>query len=447
VSAGQPAARPVYPSAPSASNPITDDPPLSVGGADDGAVDDGMDAVAIGFVLQLVRALHSYGESAQRLEDVLHAVSERLGLPEPQLFTQPTGIMASFGSLGRQRTHMLRVVSGAVDLEKLAALERVTVDVAHGRSSPAAGIAEIARITSKPSRYGPAITTAAVALASGAACQFLGGGAREVLAATVLGLALALFDLLAVHRRRLAGVVEPLGAFLVSAGAVVLAHAIGPLSVLLATLGGLIVLVPGLALTTALNELASRHLASGTARLSGAFITFFSVAFGVAVGNRVGIAILGAPPAADAVALPGWATVITLVLAPLCFTVIFRAEPRDAPWIVLAGAIGVVGGRVGAALLGAELGAFAGAFALALAARAFERWCRRPAAVVLVPGLLLLVPGTVGFRSLTALMERQVVAGIETAVSALLTAVALVAGLLVASVIAPERQLRDTLQR
>ena len=35
-----------------------------------------------------------------------------------------------------------------------------------------------------------------------------------------------------------------------------------------------------------------------------------------------------------------------------------------------------------------------------------ERWRHRPAAVVLVPGILLLVPGSIGFRSLTALMEQ-----------------------------------------
>jgi len=61
--------------------------------------------------------------------------------------------------------------------------------------------------------------------------------------------------------------------------------------------------------------------------------------------------------------------------------------------------------------------------------------------VVLVPGLLLLVPGSVGFRAVTSLVERQAVAGIETAFSTALTAIALVAGLLVAGVIAPERRL------
>jgi uncharacterized membrane protein YjjP (DUF1212 family) len=406
------------------------------------------DPVAVAFVLQLVRALHSYGESAQRLEDILTALSEQLGLREPQVFSTPTSIMASFGPIGRQRTHMLRVKPGDVSLGKLAEVERVSLEVADGRCSPEEGIVAIARIAAAPPRYGPALSTLAYGLGAGAACQFLGGGGREVIAAAVLGLGLGVLHLIARRQPRLeGGVFELLAAFLVSLSAVALAYAAGPLSVSVATLAGLIVLLPGLTLTTALSELATRHLASGTARLSGAFITFLAIGFGVALGNRVGAAVFGPPPMVEAALLPEWASLAALVVAPLSFSVILRAELRDAPWIVVAGALGVAGGRLGAATLGVELGAFAGALVVALVSTLFERLRRRSAAVVLVPGLLLLVPGTVGFRSLTALIERQALAGVETAFSAMLTAVALVAGLLTAGVLAPEPRIREVLKR
>lgn len=280
------------------------------------------DPASVSFVLRLVRALHGYGESAQRVEDVVEAMAERLALHGAQVFSTPTSIMASFGPLGRQRTHMLRVRPGEVNLGKLA---------------------EVAR-----------------------------------------------------------------AAFFVSLCAVGLARVFGPLSVLVATVAGLIVLIPGLTFTTALSELVTRHLSSGTARLSGAVVSFLAIAFGV---------------------------------------VIFRADYHDAPWIIAGGALGVIGGRIGAAQLGVEFGAFVGSFAVALASTLYERLRKRPAAVVLVPGLLLLVPGTVGFRSVTSLMERQALAGIETAFSMALTAIALVAGLLVAGVVAPEPRLREILTR
>lgn len=398
------------------------------------------DPAAVGFVLQLGRALHSAGYSAQRLEDSLGAISARLGLLNHQFFSTPTSIMASFGPIGRQRTHMLRVEPGEVNLGTLVALEQVSLDVAQGRCSPAEGIVAITRIGQARARYGPGLTVLAYGVVSGAACQFLGGGIREVVVSSALGLGLGVLALLTAGRP-LGRVFEPVAALLVSAGAIGLAHVAGPLSVLVATLGGLIVLLPGLTLTIAMSELATRNLASGTARISGAFMTFLAIAFGVALGNRLGGAVFGGVPAVGATPLPGWAALVAVVAAGLSFAVVLRAEPRDGPWIVAVGTLGMLGGRVGAATLGVELGTFAGALAVGLASSAYERWLRRPAAVVLVPGILLLVPGSVGFRGLTSLMERQAVAGIETIFSMILTAVALVAGLLVAGVVAPEPRL------
>jgi uncharacterized membrane protein YjjP (DUF1212 family) len=394
--------------------------------------------VAVGFVLQLARALHAYGYSAQRLEQVLGATSDRLGLVGHRFFSMPTQIMAAFGPESRQRTCLLRVEPGEVNLSKLAALELTALDVARGQTSPEAGSAEIARIVDAGSPYGPALVTVAHGLLSGAVCQFLGGGWREILVATVLGLGLGLFAVVAARHTRIARVFEPLAAFLVSTAAIGLAHLVGPLSVFISTLAGLIVLMPGLLLTTAITELATRHLASGTLRLSSAFMTLLGIIFGVALGSRLGVAMMGVPAGMEATQLPAWAAMAAIFIAAACSVVILRAEPSDAPWIIAAGVLGVVAGRFGAAKLGIELGMFVAAFIVALASSAFERWRRRPAPVVLVPGILLLVPGSIGYRSVSSLLERNTLAGIDNAFSMILTAVSLGAGLLIASVIAPE---------
>jgi uncharacterized membrane protein YjjP (DUF1212 family) len=333
------------------------------------------------------------------------------------------------------------VEPGQENLGKLAALEQVSLDVATGRTSPADGMTEISRILAAKPPYGPALVTLAHGVLSGAVCQFLGGGWREILVAAVLGLGLGLFAVFAEERQRVGRVFEPLAAFLISAAAVGLARLVGPLSMFVATLAGLIVLMPGLLLTTAITELATRHLASGTLRLSSAFMTLLGIVFGVALGTRVGVAVFGSPVTAAATALPFWAAVLAILLASVCSVVILRADPRDAPWIIAAGVLGVAAGRLGAVKLGLELGMFAAAFGVALASSAYERWLHRPAPVVLVPGILLLVPGSIGYRSMASLMEHDTLAGIETAFTMILTAVSLVAGLLIAGVIAPEPRL------
>ena len=90
-------------------------------------------------------------------------------------------------------------------------------------------------------------------------------------------------------------------------------------------------------------------------------------------------------------------------------------------------------------LLGPEGGACLGALAVGLVANGFARTFNRPAALVEVPGIMILVPGSLGLRSLTALLSQDVVTGIEVGVSMMMTAVALVFGALLANGLIPPR--------
>jgi uncharacterized membrane protein YjjB (DUF3815 family) len=221
----------------------------------------------------------------------------------------------------------------------------------------------------------------------------------------------------------------------------VLATTWSPLSVYHVTLGGLIVLVPGLTLTVAFNELASRQLVSGSARFAGAVALFFLIALGVAVGAQIGAALTGGPPPA-VVPLPlgaewRWAA---LLAAGLAFTVLLRARPRDAGWVLVAGVLAIEGVRLGGLLLGAQLGAFVGALLVGLGGNLYARLRRGPAAVLQVPGLILLVPGSLVFRSLAALLEQDVVSGVHAAFTTSLVAISLATGILLANVVLPPRR-------
>jgi len=185
-----------------------------------------------------------------------------------------------------------------------------------------------------------------------------------------------------------------------------------------------------------MTELAARHLVSGTARLAGAFTVFLAITFGVAVGRQLATSVLGPAVLAPAAALPGWTLWVAVLVTPIAVTVLLQGRPRDIPWIVLASLAGFLGGWVGAGLLGPQIGACLGALSVGLAAHAYQRWRRRPALVALVPGVLLLVPGSSGFRSLALLLDQQVVSGVDAAFATLLTAASLVAGLLLAEMIA-----------
>ena len=394
---------------------------------------------SIGFILRLGKALHSYGYAAHRLEQVLDQAAGQLDL-NGQFFSTPTSIFASFGPQDDQRTFLIRVEPGGVDLGRLAMLDTVTIKVLRGTLSPAEGSSEIDRILESKDHYGRITTILAFGLASAAASRFLGGGLREIVVSCGIGLVIGMLALLSGRLSEVGRVFEPVAAFVASLLAALIGHWWGPYSVYNATLAGLIVLVPGFTLTVAMTELSTRHLVSGTARLTGAFVLFLTIAFGVALGSKISAELAGPALIADVIPLPGWTEMVALVAAPLAFTVLLRAQPKDAIWIVLSGIIGVTGGRIGARSLGLELGVFVGALLVGAASNLYARFLNRPATVTLVPGVLLLVPGSFGFRSLASLLDREVVLGVETAFKMILMAVALVAGILVSNIVAPPKR-------
>lgn len=392
------------------------------------------------FVLKLGRLLHAYGYPAHRLESALGAVSRRLGLVA-QFFSMPTALFASFGAGDEQRTFQIRIDPGDVDLRRLALLDQATSEVARGTLAPAAGSDRLDAIVAAPPPFGPVVTAVSFALASGAASRFFGGGLREIAAASAIGLVLGLLALAAERVPGIGRIFDPLAATAAAFLATLVAAWSGPVSSYIVTLAGLILLVPGLSLTTAMTELAMRHLMSGTARLAGTCGTFLAIGFGVALGSRLAQQLAGAPPFVEPVLLPAWTEWAALVVAPLAFTVLLKAEPRDAPFIVVAAALAFGGARLGARALGPELGAFLGALAVGVGSSAYSRVLARPAAVTLVPGILLLVPGSIGFRSLSSLLQRDTIVGVESAFLMTLVAISIVTGLLFATALLPEREI------
>lgn len=392
------------------------------------------------FVLAIARAMHTAGTTAQRLEDSLDVLSHRLGLENPQFFSTPTSIMASFGPDERQQVHLLRLELAGPNIGKLSQLDRVVAGVLDGTLTAREALTRVETIAKAPSPYGPALTIAAFGLASAGIARFLGGGVAEIAAGGVLGLLTGGLEAVSERVPGLARVYEPLAAFAAAFCATSLAALVHPFAVYNATLAGIIVLLPGLLLTNAIRELAQRHLASGTARLFGAVVTLLSLVFGVALGDRLAGALFGSVTSIAPVPLPPWTSVAAVLAAGLSFVVILKAEPSDTFWIVIAGAVTYLAGRIFARHVGPELGLFLAALLAGVAGAIWGRIKDRPQQVVLVPGILMLVPGSIGFKSLSNLLDRDVISGVQTAFTMILAATALSAGLLVAGLVAPTRR-------
>ena len=388
------------------------------------------------FVLALGRALHGAGEPTNRAEELLEDVADRLGLTAQFLIT-PTSIIAAFGPEDRQRTHVIRTEPATTNLGKLAQLDRVVVKVLRGELTAEKALSALNEATA-PAPIQPAIALlGGYALASACSARVLGGGWREIITAGGIGAVIGVIASLASTRTTLQRLFEPVAAFLAAVLLALAAKATGGMSATVSTLASLIVLMPGMALTNAMTELTTRHLAAGTARLMQAFMVFLAMGFGVALGSRLVHETLGAVPVAEPRPLAAWTIWPAVVLVAVSFSVLLSAARRDFGWILLACLVGFTSSRSAASLLGPELGMFVGAFAVGILATIVARRADQPTALIEVPGTLVLVPGSIGFRSITALLENQVVSGLETAFRVLLIAMSLVAGLLMANLVMP----------
>ena len=394
---------------------------------------------AIGFVLRIGQALHTTGYAAHRIEAVMERVAVQLGL-QGQFFATPTSIFAAFGPLERQRTHLMRVGAAQDDLGRLADLDAVVGHVMKGDLSPADGSVQIDRIMTAPPRYPGLMAVLAYGVLSASGARFLGGGGLEIVVAGGIGLMVGLLDRLAAKVAPLGRVFVPLAAFLAALMAGLLSEWLPGLTVFLVTLAGLIVLLPGWTLTLAMTELATRHLLAGMARLSGAFMLLISIVVGMALGSKAASAMVGKIAVGAPAPLPDWTLYAALLVLPLGAAVLLRVKPRDIPWVLASGGVAFLGGQLGARLLGPELGAFFAALLVGLGSNVYAWLSDRPTSVTLVPGVLLLVPGSIGFRGIASLVDRKTLTGVETAFTALLIAAALSAGILTATVLGPQRR-------
>ncbi|MGV3708037.1 MAG: threonine/serine ThrE exporter family protein [Gemmatimonas sp.] len=407
------------------------------------------------FLLELARTLHIYGTPANRLEASLQSVAERLGL-EAQFFSTPTSLLVGIGPAVHQQVHLLRVEPGAPNLGHLSELSAITRDVVDGSTDPAEGYRRIAGLLSGPPRWPRWLNMFAYVLSSAAIACFLKVNRVDVLIAGMLGLITGLIAIFAAKRQSWSHVVDFLAAFIVSTLAFTIDAFSGTNSGYATSLAGLAIMLPGLMLTVALTELSARHLASGTSRVMGALVVFLGLGFGIALGARLGDAIghlLGAtshaatgftvPTLTD---LPPWTEWLALLIAPLSFTVLLNAERRDALLIVLASALAYITARVAGGALGEELGAFLGALVVSAGSNASARWLKRSAMVTLTPGLLVLVPGSIGFRSVTFMLGQDVETGVATAFRVALIGISLAAGVLAGNVVTESFE-RRTLRR
>ncbi len=401
----------------------------------------------IGFVIELARRLHQYGTAAPRLEDAVGSAALRLGV-RADVWSSPTAIIVSFADLAQgedaiaQVSQVIRLPPGDVNLARLCEVDAVADGVTEGRMSIEEGaghLRQMAKPTTRMQQFGTAF---GFGLSVFGFAVLMRSSLADAITAAVLGWLIGLLMTAAARIPRLALAGEALAAVLATVGASLVSLWIVPLHANVVVLSALIVLVPGMMLTTAVRELSAQHLASGVSRLFGALASMLKLIFGVmvvfAASNWFGVKL----PAGTMPPVASWVQWPALVLGAFGFALVFQAARRDWWLVALAATLGYLSARLAGDQFGPAFGVFVGGLVLSALSNAYSRFMNRPGALVREPGIILLVPGSIGFQTLSYLAQRNVHSGTQAAILMVTLLVALVAGLLFGDLlIVPRRSL------
>jgi uncharacterized membrane protein YjjP (DUF1212 family) len=320
-------------------------------------------------------------------------------------------------------------------------VDRIAEEVMAGRLDLVAGHAALRRIDQPRGWRWQAMQLLGLGLAAGAVGGLLRLPWLDIGVATVTGLLIGSIEFVARRRPQVREAGEALAGLLAGAVAILVAAFVAPLNLNTVIIASLIVLLPGMSLTNAVNELTSQHLVSGTARFAGALTTVMKLAVGTAIALALA-RLLGIEPQVRALRpQPDWVEWASLALAAYAFAVLLRAMRRDYPLVMLAAIAGYLVSRLAGQAWGSPAGIFLSALLMTAAGNGYARWIKRPGALVRVPGILMLVPGSASLRGVMDLVQQQDVAvGQSGALTVMNILLALIAGLLFGNLLLPTRR-------
>ncbi len=392
------------------------------------------------FVIRLGKTMHEYGTPSHRLERLLVDTTELLGLKGAFLIS-PTAMSFVFWEPGAddEFTHIARMNPGGIDLNRLARTHQLAEKVLAGQVSVVEGLEQLNRIHALPDPYPFSVSFIAWGLTSAAFAALCGTGSSDIIAALLGGWLVFVLVWMASRSPRIEEMLEPMSALLIAFIASGVAAAGIAINVPVVVLAGIIAFIPGLSLTLGLRELAARDLMSGTARIMDAVMVMFKLYFGAAFGLALGGLLWAIEPhTAAPVPMAPWANYLAVMALSASLLVIFKLRYKDTFWALLAGVIAYWGAAFGNHYFSAGMGGLVGALIVGLYANAYARIKNRPSSIVLLPGIVLLVPGSKVFIGMNSLISGQdMLTNAASGSQVFLSFMAIIAGLIFANVLVP----------
>ncbi len=358
------------------------------------------------FIVFLGKALHKYGVPSYQIQNYLEQIAKKKRI-EGSFSDLPTWIHYNFPQEnGSSYNFVERVPPGEWNLGALAETDEVTNAVIENKISEKEAIVSLKEID-KPSTIKKNILEAfGFAMAAGSFNIILESNWFSCFVAVIMGFLVYCITLISRKSKYINSTLETLSSFIVTliVGTI---HYFNPnINVIFTILSAIIPFVPGLAITTALEEITSRSLISGTAKLFDAFTSLFRQLFGVilAVAFLHFADMFQMQEVYDDI--PRWVNHIAVVLLSISLLPSLNIRKKDAiPGIFL----GVIAYNITILLwpLGVLISAFIGTVVIVIASNLISKITKTPKIVYQVQGTIMLVPGSKAFIGFSDLLVNK----------------------------------------
>lgn len=353
--------------------------------------------------LGIGRLMFLNGAEASHVRDAVTRVIAAFGY-ECRLIVTYEALLLTVASGEEFRTKVgYRIPAINVNMAAVGAINRLIDDLEQGRQTPAQAQATMDAIPHAPPIWNRWVVVLGIGLTAGSLARLFGGDWGSFFVAWLAGSA-GMIVRQEMGRRGF-------NIFLIPFIAALVSGIVGGLGVLLnltaspalCLLAPGMVIVPGVPLVNAVEEMIKNHITLGMARLALGTIITIAIALGLYTASRVTGIEIPVVAASQAISVPEDA--LFSALAAIGFLFLFNV-PGHLAWASVLCGLASHSLRTVCVGFGMNIvtGTFIGALVVGFLAQTFARRFQAPAVAFGFPGVVAMVPGAFAFRAFAGSM-------------------------------------------
>lgn len=352
------------------------------------------------FIVELGKALHTYGIPSYKIQSYLTEVAQNKGITG-SFMDLPTWINYVFYDDKNSYNYIECIPPGSLNLGAFSRIDELTNKVIDSKIEESDINEALNIIHAKTKVINHYYLALAYTFAAGSFSLMIGTNWVSFIFSLLLGSITYLLVYLATRSKYIENVFESLSALVVTIICCLLTLVFPDFNLGLTILASIIIFIPGLAITTALEEITSKSLVSGSAKLFDAMIVLFKQFFGVILGLGLMTSLIDIDVTHYVSNMPRWTLFCAIPIFSITVLPIFQVRKKDVFFGVLTGVLAFFITVFLSSVLGILVSTFIGTLAVVGISRLFGRISKTPKSVYLTQGIILLVPGSKSFMGLS----------------------------------------------